>query len=186
MMTEISLNVLDITENSVKAKASLIKITVDANTAADRLSITIDDNGCGMTSEQLSKVTDPFFTTRTTRKVGLGVPFFKQSAEMTGGSFDIRSTPGVGTVISASYVLSSIDRMPLGDMVSTMHQLIVMHQQCDFLYTYSYNDRSFTLDTREFRETLGDVPFDVPEVSLFIKDFLKENTEEVNAGQNII
>ncbi len=186
MMTEISLNVLDITENSVKAKASLIKITVDANTAADRLSITIDDNGCGMTSEQLSKVTDPFFTTRTTRKVGLGVPFFKQSAEMTGGSFDIRSTPGVGTVISASYVLSSIDRMPLGDMVSTMHQLIVMHQQCDFLYRYSYNDKSFTLDTREFRDTLGDIPFDVPEVSLFIKNFLKENTEEVNAGQNVI
>lgn len=186
MMTEISLNVLDITENSVKAKASLIKITVDANTAADRLSITIDDNGCGMTSEQLSKVTDPFFTTRTTRKVGLGVPFFKQSAEMTGGSFDIRSTPGVGTVISASYVLSSIDRMPLGDMVSTMHQLIVMHQQCDFLYRYSYNDKGFTLDTREFRDTLGDIPFDVPEVSLFIKNFLKENTEEVNAGQNVI
>ena len=186
MMTEISLNVLDITENSVKAKATLIKITVEASTAKDLLTITIDDNGCGMTAEQLSRVTDPFFTTRTTRKVGLGVPFFKQSAEMTGGSFDIKSTPNVGTVITASYVLSSIDRMPLGDMVSTMHQLIVMHQQCDFLYSYSYNDKSFTLDTREFRETLGDVPFDVPEVSRFIKDFLKENTEEVNAGQMII
>ncbi len=186
MMTEISLNVLDITENSVKAGASLIKITAEANTSEDRLTITIDDNGCGMTPEQLARVTDPFFTTRTTRKVGLGVPFFKQSAEMTGGSFEISSEKNVGTRISATYVLSSIDRMPLGDMVSTMHQLIVMHQQCDFLYTYSYNDRSFTLDTREFRETLGDVPFDVPEVSLFIKDFLKENTEEVNAGQNII
>ena len=186
MMTEISLNVLDITENSVKAGATLIKITVEANTAKDRLTITIDDNGCGMTPEQLSRVTDPFFTTRTTRKVGLGVPFFKQSAEMTGGSFDIKSVPGEGTVISASYVISSIDRMPLGDMVSTMHQLIVMHQQCDFLYSYSYNDRSFTLDTREIRETLGNIPFDVPDVSLFIKDFLKENTEEVNAGQNVI
>jgi anti-sigma regulatory factor (Ser/Thr protein kinase) len=186
MMTEISLNVLDITENSVKAGASLIRISVEANTAKDILSVTIEDNGCGMSPEQLAKVTDPFFTTRTTRKVGLGVPFFKQSAEMTGGSFDIRSQQGVGTVITASYVLSSIDRMPLGDMVSTMHQLIVMHQQCDFLYTYVYNDKSFTLDTREFRETLGEVPFDVPEVSLFIKDFLKENTEEVNAGQNVI
>jgi hypothetical protein len=186
MMTEISLNVLDITENSVKAKASLIKISVEASTSEDRLTVTIDDNGCGMTTEQLSRVTDPFFTTRTTRKVGLGVPFFKQSAEMTGGSFFIKSKPGVGTVISATYVLSSIDRMPLGDMVSTIHQLIVMHQQCDFLYSYSYNDKSFTLDTREFRETLGNIPFDVPEVSLFIKDFLKENTEEVNAGQNVI
>ena len=186
MMTEISLNVLDITENSVKAGATLINITVNADTAKDSLTITIDDNGCGMTPEQLSKVTDPFFTTRTTRKVGLGVPFFKQSAEMTGGSFDIKSTPGVGTSICATYVLSSIDRMPLGDMVSTMHQLIVMHHQCDFLYTYTYNLKSFTLDTREFRETLGDVPFDVPEVSLFIRDFLKENTDEVNSGQDLI
>lgn len=186
MMTEISLNVLDVTENSVKAGATLIRIIVDINSPDDRMTVSVEDNGCGMTPEQLQKVTDPFFTTRTTRKVGLGVPFFKQAAELTGGTFEITSAPGVGTKTSATFVLSSIDRMPLGDMVSTIHQLIVMHQNCDFLYTYKRDGKSFILDTREFRETLGDVPFDVPEVSLFIKDFLNENTGEVNEGSDAL
>ena len=91
MMTEISLNVLDVAENSTRAGASLVRITVAADTAADRLSITIADNGCGMTPEQVAQVTDPFFTSRTTRKVGLGVPFFKYAAEAAGGSFSIES-----------------------------------------------------------------------------------------------
>lgn len=186
MMTEISLNVLDVTENSVKAGASLIEISVTLSSSEDKLSIEIKDNGCGMSEETLQRVTDPFFTTRTTRKVGLGIPFFKQSAEMTGGSFKIGSTPSIGTDVKAVYVLSSIDRMPLGDMVSTMHQLIVMHKEIDFLYTYTFDDRSFVLDTREFRETLEGVPFDTPDVSLFIKDFLTENTNEVNQGRKNI
>lgn len=85
MMTELSLNVLDVAENSTRAKASLVQITIDADTAADRLSITIADDGCGMSPEQVAQVTDPFFTSRTTRKVGLGVPFFKYAAEAAGG-----------------------------------------------------------------------------------------------------
>ncbi|MBR6359015.1 MAG: sensor histidine kinase [Lachnospiraceae bacterium] len=182
MMTELSLNVLDIVENSTKAKASLVFIGVEIDSAADSLIIRIDDDGCGMDSEQLARVTDPFFTTRTTRKVGLGVPFFKQSAEMTGGDFIITSEPGVGTKITARYVLSSIDRMPLGDMTATIHQLILMHQDCDFLYRYSYDGKEFTLDTRELRVVLEGVPFDVPDVSAYIKDFLTENTAEVNEG----
>ncbi len=182
MMTELSLNVLDVAENSTKAKAKLVYIGVFADSANDSLIIRIDDDGCGMTKEQLASVTDPFFTTRTTRKVGLGVPFFKQTAEMTGGSFDITSEPGVGTKITARFVLSSIDRMPLGDMPSTIHQLILMHQDCDFLYRYSYDGKEFTLDTRELRVVLEGVPFDVPDVSAYIKDFLTENTAEVNEG----
>ena len=94
MMPEISLNILDVAENSTRAKASLVEITVDADTASDRLTIVIKDNGCGMTEEQVAQVTDPFFTSRTTRKVGLGVPFFKYAAESTGGSFSIESRPG--------------------------------------------------------------------------------------------
>ena len=80
-MPEISLNVLDVAENSTRAGASLVTITVDADFTSDRLSIVIDDNGCGMTPQQVEQVTDPFFTSRTTRKVGLGVPFFKLAAE---------------------------------------------------------------------------------------------------------
>lgn len=185
MMTEISLNVLDVAENSVRANADFIQISIVADSVLDRLTIEITDNGCGMTAEQITKVEDPFFTTRTTRSVGLGVPFFKYAAEITGGEFRIESEPGKGTVVTAIFVLSSIDRMPLGDMISTMHTLITFNTNIDFLYSYTIDERNFTLDTREFREILGDVPFDTPEVSSYIKDYLRENTEEVNNGKYI-
>lgn len=181
-MPEISLNILDVAENSTRAKASLVEITVDADTASDRLTIVIKDNGCGMTEEQVAQVTDPFFTSRTTRKVGLGVPFFKYAAESTGGSFSIKSRPGEGTAVTAVFVLSHIDRMPLGDITSTIHTLIVYHPKTDFLYRYSYNGTAFTLDTREFRQILGDVPFDTPEVSEYIREYLTENKLETDGG----
>ncbi|MCH5193006.1 MAG: ATP-binding protein [Oscillospiraceae bacterium] len=181
MMTEISLNILDVAQNSVRAEASLIEITVDISTEADRLEIVIKDDGCGMTPEQLESVTDPFFTTRTTRSIGLGIPFFKQSAELTGGNFDIKSEVGVGTETRAVYVLSSIDRMPLGNMTQTIHSLVTMNTHINFLYTYSADGKSFTLDTREFKEILGeDADFAAPDVSNFIMDYLTENHAEVS------
>ncbi|MCR5685564.1 MAG: ATP-binding protein [Lachnospiraceae bacterium] len=179
MMPEISLNILDVAENCVKAKASLVELTVRADSGQNTLTVIIKDNGCGMSKEQVEAVTDPFFTTRTTRKVGLGVPFFKMAAESSGGSFGIESELGVGTVVTAVFMLDSIDRMPLGDMVSTMHMLITMNEHMDFVYNYSVDGREFTLDTRQFREVLGDVSFAEPEVSAYIRDFLKENTAEV-------
>lgn len=182
MMTEISLNVLDVAENSTRAKASLVEITVDADMEADRLTVIIADNGCGMTEEQVAQVTDPFYTSRTTRKVGLGVPFFKYAAESTGGSFSIESQVGVGTTVKAVFVLSHIDRMPLGDITSTIHTLVVYHPDTDFLYTYRYNGRSFSLDTREFRQILEGVPFDTPEISEYIKEYLTENKLETDGG----
>lgn len=182
MMPEISLNILDVAENSTRAGASLVEITVDADPEADRLTVTIADNGCGMTEEQVARVTDPFFTSRTTRKVGLGVPFFKYAAESTGGTFTITSQTGIGTTVIAVFVLSHIDRMPLGDITSTIHTLIVYHPETDFLYRYVYNGASFTLDTREFREVLGDVPFDTPEISEYIREYLAENKQETDGG----
>ncbi len=182
MMTEISLNILDVAENSTKAGASLVQITVDADFPADQLTVTIIDDGCGMTPDQVQKVTDPFFTSRTTRKVGLGVPFFKFAAESTGGTFSIESEAGVGTTVTAIFILSHIDRMPLGDISSTIHTLVVYHPETDFVYTYRYNDREFVLDTREFKEILGDVPFSTPEVSAYILDFLNENKLETDGG----
>lgn len=180
MMPEISLNILDVAENSTRAKASLVTILVEVRTAADTLTVIIDDNGCGMTAEQVAAVTDPFFTTRTTRKVGLGVPFFKQAAESTGGSFSITSAPGVGTRVTAVFVLSHIDRMPLGDINGTIHTLVTMHEECDFFYTFRFNEKEFSLDTREFHEILGDISFTEPEVSLYIKDYLREHFNETN------
>ena len=186
MMPELSLHVLDIAENSTKANATLVTIFVSIQTSFDLLTITITDNGCGMTSEQISKVKDPFFTTRTTRKVGLGVPFFQMAAETANGSFHIESKEQEGTKVCATFQLSHIDRMPLGDMNATIHQLILMHPNCDFLYRYEYDDRNFTLDTREFREILGDIPFHTPEVSTYIKQYLSEQESEVNQGHKNI
>ena len=155
MMPEISLNILDVAENSVRAEASLIEITVSVQPEEDTLTVIIKDDGCGMTPEQAASVQDPFFTTRTTRKVGLGVPFFKQAAESTGGSFRIDSEKGKGTTVKAVFGLSHIDRMPLGDISSTVQTLIVFNEHIDFRYTYEYGGKSFILDTREMREVRG-------------------------------
>ena len=184
-MTEISLNILDVAQNSVRADATLIAIRVEVDTVKDLLTVVIKDDGCGMTKEQIKKVEDPFFTTRTTRKVGLGVPFFKMAALSAGGSFEILSTPGEGTTVEAVFGLSHIDRMPLGDINSTIHTLITMNTHIDFVYTYAFNERSFTLDTREFKEILGGIPLDTPDVSEYIKAYLAENKMEVDQGCHI-
>lgn len=182
MMTEISLNVLDVAENSTRAGASLVTITVAADTGKDRLTISIEDNGCGMTDEEVSLVTDPFFTTRRMRNVGLGIPFFKYAAESTGGNFSLKSEPGMGTAVTAVFGLSHIDRMPLGDINSTVMTLIICHPDTDFLYIYRYNKSSFELDTRSFREILGGIPFDTPQVRAWIKEYLSENKLETDGG----
>ena len=181
-MTELSLNVLDIANNSIRAGASLIEIIVNIDTLKDSLSLQITDNGCGMTTEQLAKVEDPFYTSRTTRGVGLGVPFMKQAAVSTGGSFHITSVSGAGTTVIATFGLSHIDRMPLGDINSTIYTLIIANSQIDFMYTYGYNGKSFMLDTREVREVLGEIPFTVPEVAAYIKEYLNENKLDVDGG----
>lgn len=182
MMTELSLNVLDIAQNSIRAGATLIEITVAADTRLDKLTIVIKDNGCGMSNEQLLKITDPFYTTRTTRRIGLGIPFYKYAAESSGGSFNIASVPGKGTTVTAIFMLSHIDRMPLGDMTTTMYTLITLNDDLDFLYTYAVDHQQFILDTREFRKILGGVSLKEPEVSSYIREYLAENKQEVDNG----
>ncbi len=183
MLTELSLNVLDIAQNSTRAKASLVEIAVIIDEETDIITITIKDNGCGMSEEQIEKVTDPFFTSRTTRKVGLGIPFFKGAAEMTGGALSITSELTKGTDVIATFGLSHIDRMPLGDITETIYNLVVFHEDIDFVFTYMVNNNSFTLDTREFREILEGVPFSTPEISDYIKNYLVENKLEVDGGK---
>lgn len=181
-MRELSLNVMDVAQNSVRAQASLVYLTVTESDRDDNLTICISDNGCGMTQEQVQQVIDPFFTTRTTRKVGLGVPLFKLSAEQTGGSFDIKSKVGEGTTTTASYVKSSVDMTPLGDINSTVELLIRCNPDIDFVFSHSTDSGSFTLDTRELREVLGDVSLDTPDVLEWIAQFLKENTNIIYGG----
>lgn len=179
MLPEISLNILDIVQNSISADATFIQIQVETDTVRHRLKVVIADNGKGMTEEMLTAVTDPFFTTRTTRNVGLGVPFFRQEAECTGGEFSIDSAPGKGTTVTACFCTDHIDCMPLGDVNATVHTLITMNPEIDFLYQRRIDGRSFALDTREMREILGNVPLDLPEVSAFIQDYLEENETEI-------
>lgn len=174
-MQELSLNILDIAENSVKAGAALITIDVCYRTAEDKLTVTITDDGCGMDAETVRKVTDPFYTTRTTRRVGMGLPLWKMAAEMTGGSMTVQSEPGIGTTVTAVFCVSHIDRLPLGDLPQTMTTLIGGSPQRDFVLRFAYDDRHFTVDTREVRAVLGEeIPLSEPEVLGFIAGQITE------------
>ena len=181
MMQELSLNVLDVAENSVRADASLVEITLEEDTAAGWLTIVIRDNGRGMTPEQVQTVIDPFYTTRTTRKVGLGVPFFRMAAQLSGGDLTIQSRVGEGTAVTATFGLTSIDRMPLGDINGTIATLVQCNPGIDWLYTRRKDGREMVMDTRQFREVLEDMPLDSPEVLGFLRDYLAENTAELLA-----
>ncbi|MBQ2236780.1 MAG: ATP-binding protein [Clostridia bacterium] len=181
-MKELSLNILDIAENSVKAKATLTEILLDETD--NRLTLTIKDNGCGMTAEILANVTDPFCTTRTTRKVGLGLPFLKLQAEQTGGNLKIASKyiddfpQEHGTTVTATFNKNHIDYTPLGDVVSSIITLIHGHPDTDFLFLHKLCSKEISLDTRQVREILGDIPLNSFEVIKWIEEYLKEQYSE--------
>ena len=176
-MRELSLNILDIAQNSISAGAPLITIEVSENRTDQTLFIGIYDNGRGMSEELVKSVIDPFFTTRTTRKVGMGIPLFKMAAEQTGGSLEIKSELGVGTEVKAYFKTDSVDFTPLGDVASTIQMLITMNTDRDFVYKHIVDGKEFVCDTREIKAILGDVPLDSYEISQWILEFIKENTE---------
>ena len=177
-MKEISLNILDISENSVKAKATLVEISIEETD--EQLTLTISDNGTGMTDEVQKSVTDPFYTTRTTRKVGMGLPLLRLAAEQTGGSMSVTSRHfskfpnDHGTCVRATFFKTHIDYTPLGDAASSLITLIQGHPDIDFLYRHTCPNREVILDTRELREVLEGVPLDTFEVLIWIKENLAE------------
>lgn len=172
---DLSQHVLDIAENGVTAGATLLNVDVEEDTVEDRLALIVRDNGRGMDPEMVASVTDPWVTTRTTRKVGLGIPFLKQTAEMCEGAFEITSTPGQGTTTRAVLQLSHIDRPPLGDLAGTLLCIIVGNPGVDLVYHHRVDEETFVFDTREIREILGeDVPLSDPEVLAFIRGALTE------------
>ncbi len=178
-MKELSLHILDIGQNSVSAGASLIEITVEEDSAENTLCITIKDNGSGMDTETVSKVTDPFYTSRTTRKVGLGIPMFKANAEQCGGSFTLESQLGHGTMLSAVFERSHIDRVPLGNMADTIMAMVMANPEGELVYHHAFNGNAFVMDTREMRNALGDVPLDDVAVLLWIKEYVAEGLSEI-------
>ncbi len=147
------MHILDVVENSVMAGASAIGISINEDIEKDLLSIEIEDNGSGMDEATVKKVLDPFYTTRTTRRVGLGLPLLAQAARETGGDIEISSEPGKGTRIRASFQHSHIDRKPLGDMEETLVTLIAGHPEIHFTYEHRDGETSFRLDTDEMRKT---------------------------------
>lgn len=182
-MKELSLNILDITENSVKAGATLTEINI--NETEDNLVLTIIDNGHGMTAEILDSVTNPFTTTRTTRKVGMGIPLLKLAAEQTGGEVEITSKheseypDNHGTIVKAVFYKNHIDFTPLGDVVATVTTLIQGHPDTDFLFIHSKGENEVRLDTRELRQILEGVPLDTYEVIKWIEEYLNEQYSEI-------
>ncbi len=170
-------HVMDIAMNSVRAGARHISIAVVGDSTKNLLTITVGDDGVGMAEEVAQNVTDPFYTTKEGKRVGLGIPLLKEVAEMCDGGFLLKSTPGKGTEIEASFALDHPDLPPLGDVKETMLLLAVSNPEVRFSFRYARDEREFVLDTKDVVEALGDVPINHPEVIAFLKRYMKEQTE---------
>lgn len=174
MMKEIALHIQDIAENSVRANASLIEITIDENRETDLFSVLIRDNGAGMDRDTMQRALDPFYTTKTVRKVGMGLSLFKQAAEQADGSFKLESEPGVGTTVTVTFKHSHFDRQPLGDMSSTIIAVLMGNPEIDIMYRHNIDNDEFLLDTQLIRETLEDISICEPSVLQFVRDLVLE------------
>jgi hypothetical protein len=181
-MFELSLNIMDIAQNSIRAGASLVEIGVDVDEGRDMMGISVSDDGTGMGEEQKRAAMDPFYTTRTTRKIGLGLPYFEMVARMCGGDFGIWSEPGEGTKVSATFRISHIDRAPLGNMGQTVALLAGANPGIDFAYELSRGGGRFAFDTREIKELLDGVDISTPEIVVYMEGYINENSEILLGG----
>ena len=173
------MHVLDIAQNSIKAGATLVTVAFDKDEKG-LLTFSVRDDGCGMSPDFLARVTDPFTTTRTTRKVGLGIPMLKQSAEMGGGSFGIESEVGAGTYIHASFDTHNIDCIPLGDICDSLLTLVVLNpEKPEFLFQASSGECSACFDTRQIREVLGGLPLNEPDIIAWMKESIEEEFKPI-------
>lgn len=185
MLEDLSAHVLDISENSTRAGATKIEVIIKEDDKDDLLLFSVQDNGKGMTPEFAAKVTDPFTTTRTTRRVGMGLPFLRQSCELCGGELKIESAVGVGTKTTASFMLSSVDRPPLGDVPASVMTLIMGSPEVHWIFRYIVNEGEYTLDTDELLEALdGDRSMlGTPDVGMWIRDNVTEGLSELRKGR---
>jgi len=183
MMSELSLNILDIAQNSIAANATLVEIDVEENSSSDRLTIRVKDNGKGMSEEFLKTVEDPFITTRTSRRIGLGISFLKEAAEMTGGSINFNSELGVGTTITAVFVLNHIDRQPIGNLTETIITLVSLNPEIDFIIRYVVDSNEFVFSTQEVKAMLGDdATLNSPPIIVFLTEYVHEHVINLSGG----
>ncbi|MBP6965666.1 MAG: ATP-binding protein [Armatimonadetes bacterium] len=177
-MRDLSLHILDIAQNSLSAGATTVTFTLSLRREENLLSLEIADDGRGMDRETLEKVTDPFVTSRTTRKVGLGLPLLSAAAERSGGSMRIESSPGEGTTVSADFEYDNIDRAPVGDLAATLISLIAVNPDVRFVVRYDVDGKEYVFDTREVVEELGGVPINNPLVIEWIRRHLDEGIRD--------
>jgi hypothetical protein len=178
-MQDLSLHILDIVENAIASKASHVAIRITEDFDKDQMIVEIEDDGEGIPPHLLEKVVDPFFTTRTTRKIGLGLSLLQQAAQACEGDLQVQSLQGKGTLVRASFRYNHIDRKPLGDMASTMVTLIVGNPQMDFHYVHRKGERTFVFDTLELKRELDDVPIDHPQVVQFVRKEIHKGLREL-------
>ena len=178
-MKDLSLHILDILQNSIEARATLLKINIEENTKENVYTLTIEDNGKGMSKELLKKVVDPFFTSRTTRKVGLGIPLLKQKAELTGGSFYIDSEEGKGTLLIASFLYNNIDRPALGDVAGVLVLTAASNENIRFVYQHNTKEGEYIFDTNEINEALDGMSLNNAKVIHYLKDMIIENLVDI-------
>ena len=182
-MRDLSLHLLDLAQNSITAGANLV--TVRMTLAEDGvLTMQLEDDGKGMSPELLARVTSPFATTRTTRKVGLGIPMMKENAEKAGGTFQLESTEGQGTILTCTMDTHNIDCLPMGDLSGTLLSLMLTNPlHPDFLFEGKSPKGEGSFDTREVRATLGsDIPFNEPSVAAWLKEALEEEINAIFGG----
>ncbi len=178
-MRELALHLLDIAENSVSAQADTIQISVEENHATDRLRMSVEDNGKGMSAEMVARVVDPFVTSRTTRKVGLGIPLLKAAAEACEGGLAIQSSLGKGTCITVEFQQSHIDRMPMGNLASTILTLVVGSPEVHWIFTYTVNGQTFEFDDQPVKEALEGVPLSDPAILAYLREMLETGIAEL-------
>lgn len=182
-MEDLSLHILDVAENGLKAGAKHIWIRIQEDLAANSLEIQVEDDGSGMDPEMARRALDPFVTTRTTRRVGLGLPLLQEAARMAGGDVEIYSQLGQGTRVLARFQHDHIDRKPLGDMGSTVIGILLGSPEVDVVYEHVRDGRKFLLDTRELRRELDPLPLSDPQVLEWIRGHVREGLEEIGALQ---
>jgi hypothetical protein len=170
---ELSLHLLDIAENSISAGSKNITINIFENSITDLLQIEVFDDGRGMPAEMVKQVIDPFVTSRTTRKVGLGIPLLKEAAEACKGSLQLQSNLGKGTSLEVVFQRSHIDRMPLGDVPTTFLNLLVSNPNIHWVFRYQVNENEFFFDDIEVKEALGDISLTEPEVLKVIREIFE-------------
>jgi Histidine kinase-, DNA gyrase B-, and HSP90-like ATPase len=181
-MKTLALNILDIVQNSVRAKSNEISIEVKESVLSDLLQIVITDNGKGISAAMLKNVTDPFVTSRTKRRIGLGLPLLKQHAELAGGNLKIESEAEKGTIVKAQFSMKHIDRQPMGDITGVLKILIAANPDINFIYCHVTDNGDFRFSSAETKEYLEVDSLSDSSLMSDIGDMIKANLKEIGVS----